>query len=661
MRSKFALKDFVLLVMVSLVLLTLWLQMFQKDRTFTETVANNTAINELSQQLGRIDSNVQVNKDLTEERLAAIEQSQSAILEALRSGSGAGISIDDLDARLSGGGGSRDASWARPDGPDIVWQPPVGYTSDPREFEGFRIGGTFMETFEAQMPKVMPFIAQDVYSRRITDIVFETLGDYDPQTLSMRGVLAEAWQYDTEGLWLRVKIRDNARFSDGEPVLAEDVVFSWMDIVFNPQIEAERVRSIVSNVEEVVAISDRVVEFRFKEPLFSNLTVALNYYVLPKHFYEQFTATQFNQGTSLLLGSGPFRLESLDPSDQWSPGTDFRIVRNEQYWAGGKPAIRELRYNVITDPLASLTAFRNGDTDMMRPSSEQFVALAEDEEFLREAHALNWVNMRSGYSFIAWQAGPRDGKLRPFHDVRVRQAMTLLLDRQKIIDEIYEGIGEVATGPNNRQSPAYPPGLEPWPHNMERARQLLTEAGWIDRDGDSILENEAGEEFDFEFTYSSGGPAVERVANYLIDQCAAVGIRCRKNIVDWSIYVQILNNRDFDAITMGWSASAPESDPRQIFHSASIENQGDNFVQWKSEEADRLIDAGRAALDESTRMQIWQDLHRVLHEEQPYTFLRDVPWLRFVDRDFHNVQMYPKGIEQREFFYNPELLPMPGL
>lgn len=125
--------------------------------------------------------------------------------------------------------------------------------------------------------------------------------------------------------------------------------------------------------------------------------------------------------------------------------------------------------------------------------------------------------------------------------------------------------------------------------------------------------------------------------------------------------MQILNNRDFDAITMGWSASAPESDPRQIFHSASIENQGDNFVQWKSEEADRLIDAGRAALDESTRMQIWQDLHRVLHEEQPYTFLRDVPWLRFVDRDFHNVQMYPKGIEQREFFYNPELLPMPGL
>ena len=670
MRSKFAIKDFVLLVLLSVVGLLVVLAMFQEDRRWNEVQTLQQQVGEQSSQMSRIEAKVDMASEATggqsDDRLAAIERSQAAILEALQAGAASGVSMEDIQARIdelaeSGAAPSRDESWARDDGPAIQWQEPLDYATDPRMMDGYRTGGEFIETFEAQMPKVMPFIGQDVYSRRITDKIFETLAAYDPVTLKVRGVLAEAWQYDTEGMWLRVKIRDNARFSDGEPVLADDVVYTWRDFIFNPVIEAERARSISDNVDEVVAIDERVVEFRFKGPLYSNLTVAMGNEVLPKHFYEQFTETQINQATSLVLGSGPYRLETLNIDDQWTPGRDFVLVRNEQYWGGAKPSLRVLRYNVIDDALASLTSFRNGDSDMMRPTSAQFVELADDPEFLEDNQALSWVNMRSGYSFIGWQAGERNGKLRPFHDVRVRQAMTLLLDRQRIVDEIYEGVGEVATGPNNRQSPAYPTDLEPWPHDMERAQELLAEAGWIDRDNDSILENEAGEEFDFEFTYAPSGPAIERLANYLVDQCAAVGIRCRKRPTDWSIFVQLFNSRDFDAITLGWSATAPESDPRQIFHSESIENQGDNFVQWSSPEADRLIDAGRAELDDAKRMEIWQELAHILHEEQPYTFMRDVPWLRFVSNDYHNVQTYPKGIEQREFFYNPDLVPTPGL
>jgi peptide/nickel transport system substrate-binding protein len=100
---------------------------------------------------------------------------------------------------------------------------------------------------------------------------------------------------------------------------------------------------------------------------------------------------------------------------------------------------------------------------------------------------------------------------------------------------------------------------------------------------------------------------------------------------------------------MGWSATAPESDPRQIFHSSSIEDQGDNFVQWRSAEADELIDRGRTTMDTAERMLIWHELDRVMHEEQPYTFLRVVPWLRFVSRDFGNVNAYKVGLDPLEF------------
>src|SRR5690606_24352716 len=187
---------------------------------------------------------------------------------------------------------------------------------------------------------------------------------------------------------------------------------------------------------------------------------------------------------------------------------------------------------------------------------------------------------RSGYNFIGWQCGPRNGRLTPFADKRVRQAMTMLLDRDLMIRDIWQGIGTVAVGPNNPPSPAAAPDVEPLPYNPQRARELLAEAGWIDRNGNGILENEQGQEFVFEFTRASGGQTIERMQKYLIDQCASVGIRCNPRIVDWSQYDQIMKNRDFDAITLGWSASAPESDPKQIWHPDSIQNQGHNFIQW---------------------------------------------------------------------------------
>ena len=628
MYNKFGLKDFVILLAVLLVGVGVVLAMIQDDRRFEQNRDLLTKVGTLEKQLARVERTL-----------------ENGVVARAATGT-------------PGTPAARDESWARP-GVEIAWQPVPDYTIDPTAFDDYEPGGEFVEIFEAQMPKIMPHLAQDVYSRRITDLVFDRLGDYSTDTKALVGSLAEAWQYDPDGMWLRVKLRDNARFHDGETVNADDVQFTWMDFIFNPELETERVRSIVNNVEDVTAISDKVVEFTFKSPLYSNLSVALLYDILPKHFYERFTPAQINQSTGLLMGSGPFRAESIDPSDQWSPGTDFVLVRNESYWGGGKPALDRLRFRTITEDLASFTAYKNGEADMMRPTSAQFTeTLANDPDWEQTNQSLNWVNMRSGYSFIAWQCGKRNGeRLRPFHDQRVRLAMTHLLDRQLLIDDVSRGIGQIATGPNNSTSPASAPDVTPWPYDLAKARELLADAGWEDRDGDNILENEAGEEFEWEYTYAVGSDSTVQLANYVQAQCALVGIRMTHNPIDWSIFVEVLNSRDFDAISLAWSASSPESDPRQIWHSASIENQGDNFTQWASADADRLIDKGRATLSDPERMLVWHELHRVLHEEQPYTFLREIPWLRFVSGEFKNVNPYSKGLEQREFY----AVPMSGI
>jgi peptide/nickel transport system substrate-binding protein len=288
---------------------------------------------------------------------------------------------------------------------------------------------------------------------------------------------------------------------------------------------------------------------------------------------------------------------------------------------------------------------------MMLPTSPQFNKLMKDEpQFEKSSYMLKWTNMRCGYSFIAWQCGPRNGKATPFADKRVRKAMTMLLDRERMIRDIWDGIGIVSKGPMNPESPASDPSVAPLPFDPEKAKALLAEAGWKDRDGDGILENEKGDKFTFEYTYATGGEISERIARFTKDSFGKAGIVMTTRPVDWSRYQELLKLRDFDAITMGWGANAPESDPRQIWHSESIKEGGDNFTQWNSPTCDALIEKGRRTMNEADRMLVWRQFEACVAEDQPYTFVRVAPWLRLVKRDFGNVNTYKTGLEPQEFF-----------
>ncbi|MFG0285837.1 MAG: ABC transporter substrate-binding protein [Phycisphaerales bacterium JB039] len=631
MQNRFGLKDFVTLVLIGVLALVVLLGMFQEDRRWRELQDTAAQLDEIGRQVARI------QRTLDTGVVAAAPQGGASRTPA-----------------------ARDTSWARA-GVEITWSQPWDFTTDPWAQSGFEAGGVFTEIFEGQPPNLTPYLYADVYGRRVVDLVCESLGWYDPVALTMRGRLAEAWQYDTGGMWLRVKLRDDARFSTGDPVTAEDVRWTHDDLLYNPQVEAERFRSVYTAVADIEVLGDKVLEFTFKEPRFDNFDQAFGFKVLPKAVYSTWleSIATFNQSTALLVGSGPFKMERMDPDNQWTPPSDIRLVRNDLYW-GPRPAIDGLRFKSISDGVARLTAYTNGDGDMMRPSAEQYVIKSTDDEFTGKHNPHMWFNMRGGYSFIAWQCGPRNGRqLTPFHDPRVRLAMTHLIDRERIRRDISKNLVRPATGPFLSSTPQADPNITPWPHDPERAKQLLEEAGWIDRDADGVLENERGDEFEFEFTFSQGSEGTLKMVTYIQSACADVGIRCTLRPIDWSILTSILDARDFDAVTFAWSASAPENDPNQIWHSNSIENQGDNFIQWDSPDADRLIELGRATLDFDERMEVWRELHRVFHQEQPYTFLSEIPWLRFTTRRTHNLQEYPSGIEYHELWLS-ESLPMPN-
>ena len=661
MQNRFGFKDFVILAVVFIVGVLVALQMQQTDRAWARIGDIQAKMTEIEKQFAS-GSNGDLRREISELKTAIANRPININLGGVSAGDVSVGPADSMGTNPTSGQveETKNESWARP-GVVIAWQDSTGFTSNPDLVPGFEEGGEFTEIFGARMPRITPYLSGDVYSRRVLDQVVEPLGSYDPETLQIKGVLADAWQFDPDGMWLRVHLDPRAIFSDGMPVTAEDIRWTVEDFIKNTRIEAERSRSTLDMIEAVKVINDRTVEFVFNKAVFTNLDYTLGIYVLPKHIYAPLEESVINQSTGLLVGSGPFRLEVMDVDNQWSPGEDVVIVRNERYWRDQKPALESMRFKVITEPTAALVGFRNGDGDMLTPSSTQYSKLRKDADFLQNNAIYKWVNMRSGYSFIGWQCGrrggPPDGAWTPFHDQRVRRAMTMILDREQMIRSIWAGVGVVSTGPNSPSSPSSNPDIAPWPYDPAGAKALLAEAGWADADGDGILEYQRDDEFfskgtpfKFEFTITNSGETSERIISYLVSQCGESGIICEPRVVDWSFYSDMLKRRDFDAMIMAWSASAPESDPKQIWHRLSILDQGDNFIQWDSPAASDLIDKGRAAMDRDERMLVWHDFHSVIHEEQPYTFLRVSPWIRFINRDIGNVQTYPIGLETGEFF-----------
>jgi peptide/nickel transport system substrate-binding protein len=646
MQNNFGLKDLVVIALILGLFVSVWVSIYQDDRRWDQTQLANDRLGKLEQQIVRLQTQIASRPVVVAPQPGTPTPGVPA--------SGQPVTTE---ARPT------DTSWAR-EGVEVTISEPWAFSSNPHNDPGMVAGGEFVEIYEGQPPKLTPYTFSDVYGRRVTDLVAESLGWYDPKTLEIRGRLAEAWQYDPNGMWLRVKIRDEARYSDGSPVLAEDVRFTFHEIIFNQQIEAERYRSVYDAIDKVEVVGDpetsRVAEFTFKQAGFDNVDKALGFWILPKATYASWieSPSRFNQSTALTFGSGPFRFERIDPDNQWTPSEDIVLVRNEQYW-GPKPVLDSYRIRVISDGTSRLVSYTSGGGDMMRANSQQFIEKRADRSFVENHDPRMWFNMRGGYSFIAWQTGPRNGqKLTPFHDKRVRQAMTLLLDRERIRRDISKNLVRAATGPFLSSTPQANPEIEPWPYDPDRGMALLAEAGWMDRDGDGMLEDEAGNPFTFEFTFSNGSEATQQMADFMQDALARRGIRMEQKIVDWSVMVESLNRRDFDAITFAWSASAPESDPYQIWHSDSIENQGDNFIQWSSPDADRLIEQGRRTLDYDERMKVWHQLHSVYHEEQPYTFLNELPWMRFTTKRSGNIQEYPSGLEYQEFWVGRESVPM---
>lgn len=502
-------------------------------------------------------------------------------------------------------------------------------------------GDWLIRAFGTGLATLTPYVSSDAYASEVQGYVLESLLQRNPETLEWEGHLAEAWQFSEDGLGLTFRLRPGLRFSDGTPLTANDVAFTFR-FVMDETIAAPRARAYLEKLRDVRALDARTVEFLFAEPYFNALQLAGGLEILAEHFYARYLdePETFNQSRGLLLGSGPYRL--ADPLT-WTPDQGrVELERNPRYWGPVDPSFDRLVWRVIQNDSARLTTFRNGDIDVYGARPREFARLREDTALAERASAHQYMSPTAGYSYIAWNQ-ERNGQPTLFADARVRLAMSLLTDVPRIIDEVMLGYAEPAVSPFNPRSKQHDPELLPIAPDLERALTLLAEAGFQERNRDGVLVNANGEAFRFDLVFFQDNEDTRRMVLFLRDLYARAGIDLRPRPTEWSVMLELLNRKDFDAITLGWT-SGIEIDIFQMFHSSQTLPGGDNFIHYRNPALDLAIDQARAEVDEETRMQHWHAAERILYADQPYTFLLRRETLAFVDRRMHGLERTALGL-----------------
>ncbi len=603
MDKRFTAKDIVVLSVLSCIIILILLAMYMVDRQWL--------------------------------KLAEMQDTMSEQAQDIRSLRG---QIRSLDRRLQHGvvaGSAADAA-AETDMP-----PAFDRAYRASRMPDYAKGDWLVQAFGSSLKTVTPLVSQDAYASEVQQYVQESLIARDPSSLKWQGLIARDWNVSDDGLTFVFNLRNDVKFSDGKPLTADDVAFTF-SFIMNEKIAAPRQRAYYKKIKSVTANGKYQVTFVFKEPYFNALSLAGGLAIMPRHFYEPYLQNpqNFNQSKGLLLGSGPYRLK--DPKS-WTPDQGMiELERNPRYWGPVEPTFIRLLWRFIENDNARLTTFRNGDIDAYSARPLEFKRLVKDEKLAGRANHWEYMNPVVSYSYVAWNQRRNDKSTR-FADKRVRQAMTYLTDRDRTIEEIFLKKGEVAISPFNPRSKQHDPQLKPRKFNIERARELLVSAGYQDRNGDGVLEDKDGNDFTFELVYFQDSEDTKRTVLFLKDLYARAGVLLKPKPTEWSVMIDLLTRRDFDAITLAWT-SGVETDIYQMFHSSQMENNADNFISYKNSELDKLIEQARTTVDEAIRMPIWQACERILHEDQPYTFMMRRKSLSFIDKRFQNVEVTRLGL-----------------
>ena len=533
-------------------------------------------------------------------------------------------------------------------------------------------GDTYVNRRSSPPGTLNYYTSNDGLTRQIARYSLEGLLNINPDNpTEIWPMLATEWSVADDKLTYTYKLRKGVRFADGRDFSAADVKFSF-DTMRDPAVKAEHMRGAFEQVESVETPDDYTVVVKYRNRDWRGLTaVGYHMYILNKGWYEEqipkyaeeldideFSIEPgtpgfgdvFNKIRVPCPGTGPYYMPAL----KYNPDDNVEMVQNPFWWGiqvhSAWYNFEKIQWVFIDDDVAAFEEFRKGKFDVMVVDASAWDDEYSKDEGLKEiANFYTYDHMGLGFSHVTWNT-----RKAPFDDPRVRRAMAHMIDRKWILDEVNRGRGQVGFCYGK---PTYPicqtPGLEPLEYDLDKAKALLAEAGWVDSDGDGILDKD-GKRFEFEIKVGSPRRFYSQVGGLMTDAAAKLGIRATMRTVEWSTFIEDYMNDNFDSTILYASFADPWIDPHEGNHSSFDVPRGGNRPGWHNDRVDELTEAMLVEFDPAKRLEMYWEFNKIYQDEQPRTHLVHGLVSVLQNKRFEGVRVLPTGLRLHEYWVEPE-------
>ena len=508
---------------------------------------------------------------------------------------------------------------------------PIGYIDESAQGVA-RDGGTLYRRLEGEPATLNPLLQTDDYGAFVDADVARNVVDLD-KNLRPVPALAESWEVAPDGKTFTFRLRNDAVWEDGSPVTADDAVFTFKTVA-DPKVPAYYFAPGFDGFEGADAVDPKTVRVRFSKPYaFRLLAFNVPLVSAARNAGHDFLASPDDRAP---FSNGPYRVA------RWRTGESIELVRNP-HWVGPRAHFDRIVFRILPDPVQAYRALERGQIDEMRMSTEQWRASSADARFAGCCRTALFYDL--SYFYIGY-----NNKNPLFADVATRRAMAMLLDRGRLVRDLFFGTARIISGPWAADSPAYDASVPPYPYDPTQARALLAQAGWKDSDGDGVLDR-GGRRFEFDLLYGNGSASARQVCEVFKGDLEKAGIVCHPRAAEWAAFTKRMDAGDFEAVAASWSGDA---NPDLFGYWASSQGppNGLNNLSYANPEVDRLLDAARTELDPGKRLPIFHRIHRLIHDDAPATFVFQAAQKYALSRSIGGLVTTPLGI----FKFSPDSL-----
>lgn len=504
-------------------------------------------------------------------------------------------------------------------------------------------------------PKTFNYLlTQESSSSDVLGFLYEGLIKIDQETSEIVPGLAESWTISDDGQTIVFTLKEDLKWSDGEPLTVDDVVFTYNDLILNEAITTDT-RDILrigeeGKLPEVKKLDERRVEFKIPEPFAPFLRVT-GIAILPEHILGETVTNTNSEGQPLFMstwgtdtdptevvGNGPYTIK------RFVPGERIVFERNPYYWAKGpngeqQPYIEEMVWPVVSSQDAQFVRFRSGDADLMAVTPDNFSLMKQDEA--QGGYTVYNGGPTTTRLFLTFNLNKGSFNGKPvvdpvksawFTNKAFRQAVAYAIDRETMLNNIFKGLGELQNSQIAPQSPYYAEtGLRVYDYNLEKARELLLSAGFR-YEGDQLVDA-AGNVVRFKLQTNVGNKIRESAGAQIKQNLAQIGITVDFQPMDFNkLITNISDTLDWDAIVLGFGAGVEPNSSANLWltdgglHFFNQQVQGDTPLEgrevypWEQQISDLYVKAAQE-LDEEKRKELYFEAQQLVQENLPFIHL----------------------------------------